>query len=177
MYRTSGCILAFFEEFNLSGSTHRLMTVNRYYYVLGDGVLLPVQLESAWCEHCQKFVAAEKILTIDEELKELSEAEYYAANPGLTRPVRLIPNVAQLEQFRLRKIWRAKRSSRAKCLVCGSTSIISIHSDSTTDIPNRGKCMVTGCGFADVPDKPVDEYFNSEGDRIDFPSPLAHRRM
>lgn len=155
-------------EFTLAGQTHGLAIANRRFYVLEDGSLLPIRVWPAWCERCQTFTAAEQILPVGEEAKELSEVEYFADRPGLIPPDRRVP-IGRLPELRLRRRWREKRLSPAKCLACGSANIIPIWPGSEVEIPARGDCVARFLGWADM-SGPPDEYYSPEGDRVAYTS-------
>jgi hypothetical protein len=159
-------------QFDLAGRTYGLAIANRHSYVLEGGRVLPIRVWPAWCERCRKFTAAEQILPIADEAKELGEVEYFAERPGLIPPDRRVP-VWQLPELRLRKTWRATRRSPAKCLGCGSVDITSIWPGPEVDVPGRGKCVVRFRGLAAL-SGPPGEYYSAEGDRV--PLSPARRR-
>ena len=159
--------------FQLAGQTHHLAIANQHFYVLEDGRLLPVRVWPAWCEHCQKFTAAEQIFPAAEEARELSDVEYFAQRPGLIPPDRHVP-IRQLPELRLRKSWRDQRRSPAKCLACGSVDITSICPGPDVDIPGRGKCVAHFRGWADVTSGPPDAYYNTEGDPVPYRPPARN---
>lgn len=164
-----GSAMASIFKFKLDGKSYSLWicATPKRSYVLEDGNLLPVSLWPAWCEGCQKFVPGEQIFPIEEEDKRLDELEYFAQHPGHIPPDRYV-DIKSLPELRVRKRWRQKRVSPAKCLICGSTSITSIWPEPEIDIPGHGRCVGGPVGFADVSSEPpdVDEFFNPEGDRI-----------
>ena len=165
--------MAYSYDFDLAGQTYRLWIANRHFYVLEASGVLPIRTWPAWCEHCQKFTAAELMLPITEEAKELSEIEYFAERPGLIPPDRYVP-IRQLPELRLWKTWRETRRSPAKCLSCGSMDITSIWPVPDVEIPGRGKCVGRFTGWAEVSGGPPDGYYSPEGDPVRFT--LARRR-
>lgn len=156
-------------EFELQGKSYSLMIFYadpEHFYVLEDGSLLPVSVRPAWCEACEKFVAGEHIRSMEEEERELEELEYFAQHPGHIPPDRHV-NFQKLPGLRERKKWRRKRTSPAKCLVCGSASIKSIPPESEVEIPGRGKCAGGFRAFADACcDGEHRKLFTPEGDRV-----------
>lgn len=157
-------------EFQLEGKSYSVMLFfaePEHFYVLDDGSLLPISVWPAWCESCQRCVAGERILSIEEEDKQLEEFEYFAQHPGHIPPDRSV-SLWNLPELRVRKKWRRSRTSPAKCLVCGSAFIISTCPNLEAEIPGRGKCVGHFSGWADAcrDGGPSKELFTPEGDRI-----------
>lgn len=155
-------------EFQLQGKTYSLMIFYaepEHFYVLEDGSLLPVSVRPAWCESCQKFVPGEQIFPIEEEDTRLEELEYFAEHPGHIPSDRDV-SLRNLPERRVRRKWRHKRTSPAKCLVCGSASITLIWPGSEVEIPGRGKCAGGFSGFADAYNGGRKELFTPEGERV-----------
>lgn len=150
--------------FELAGQQHSLSIVGNYFYVLGNGITLPILVWPAWCEACRRFRAAERVPTIAELGEELRELEYFARCSGHIPPDQHVA-VWKLPELRVRLPWRAGRVAPAKCLTCGSTAITSIWPGPEVEIPGQGICTAGFDGWLDAV-YVADHYFTPEGDPI-----------
>src|SRR4051812_7799503 len=116
--------MAWFTEFRVDDETEPYMicffsTLN---YRLPDKSLLGVEQEVVWCEGCRSFGSAEVIPTIEQLNERIQELQtptqkllfLFGSERAMSRAI---------DELRTRLTWRASRTSPARCLACGSTSI------------------------------------------------------
>ncbi len=146
--------MAYMIEFRADGESdsHIVCFFITLKYRLADDSTLCIDQEAAWCKHCQRFVTAERVPSLEEleqfihELEAPTQKHYFIF--GSKEGIRA--GIVQLEtQLR----WRRNRESAARCLSCGSTDVMPVRFDENRSFFLHGKRFVeVDQGFADTRD-------------------------
>ena len=117
-------------------------------YQLDDGVSLSVEQTGAWCYDCSMVVAAEHVpslAALDARIANLDDPNHILL-VGIGR--------AALDRERIalpiRRSWRSRRESPARCLECGSTDIFALDANDCTEPRHNKRFRVTSSGHASM---------------------------
>lgn len=151
------------------------------YYRLPGGAKITVYSVPAWCERCVKVIHGEQIESVDAIDKRIADLERLAAEirGEMTRPPLPAPDAPgdrhqqeQIAELKLRREWRARRSSPPKCLTCGSTVIVPLDDGKTMRITGGSvRCDFTGIGDTASHMR----FYSPEGDLIERDQPTYWR--
>ncbi len=162
---------ALYELRNLPQGTSKTLVGSRgNYYEFEDGSRIDVHSAPVWCRRCGDFVDGEVIESleeIDQQLADLEnpKTELYAwtrnTGPGSKGTFRRLW-VAKTQE---RRRWRARRVSPPRCLLCGSTDIVSLPCDVEVPDPRgTGVVVLTVTGHCSTWFN--EWFFSPEGERI-----------
>src|SRR5262249_24485881 len=115
------------------------------YYQAADGSRQMISEQAAWCQTCQRVVAAEDLRPLPDLERDLAalqrgSGQLYDWLRALAIPVER--EIAELERT-LR--WRRQRASHARCLECGSAAIAPLPSEGETVHPGNGRRITVRC--------------------------------
>jgi hypothetical protein len=99
------------------------------YYQLADGSTQMIEEQAAWCETCGRITAAEQPRPLPDLERELAELRSGSGPMHDWLRALDIPVEREVGELEERLGWRGQRSSSARCLECGSETIVPLPSE------------------------------------------------
>jgi hypothetical protein len=162
---------AFYEiRYLLQGTTEEFPGSRGNYYELEDGSHIDVRSRPVWCRRCGDFTDGESIESLDEIDRQLADLVdprselYRLAQRSLIRPRGRFRR-HWIELTKQRRQWREQRLSPPRCLLCGSTDLVSLPEG--VEVPNpRGAGTVVLSVIGHCSTWFNEWFFTPEGERI-----------
>ncbi len=114
-------------------------------YRIADGSVHLIDEQAAWCEKCQRLVAAEHLQSLPDLERELAELKSGSGQMCDWLRALDIPVEREIAELEHKLVWRRQRASSARCLECGSEAIAPIPSEGGTVHPGNGKRIRVRC--------------------------------
>lgn len=154
------------------GSTRDFCGSRGNYYRLTDGSEIELRSWPVWCVRCGDVTHGERLESVEEIDRKIARLERLAdeIRREMSRPPPPAPGARgdrfereQIGQLRQRRAWRERRRTPPRCLVCGSTGIVSLEGGRAVHA-GRGTVVCQIVGMCSTSDNMW--YFTSEGERI-----------
>jgi hypothetical protein len=150
------------------GTTEEFAGSRGNYYEFEDGSRIDVWSRPAWCRRCGDYTHGESIESLDEidqQLRDLEDPQselYQFIQRGVSKG-RF--RRRWIEMIKQRRRWREGRVSPPRCLLCGSTELVSLPEG--VEIPNpRGTGTVVLNVIGHCSTWFNEWFFTPEGERI-----------
>jgi hypothetical protein len=152
------------------GTTDEFAGSRGNYYEFEDGSRIDVRSEPVWCRRCGNYTHGESIESLDEIDRQLADLEdphselYRMTEASLSGPGGRFRR-HWLELTEQRRRWRERRISPPRCLLCGSTELVSLPKG--VEVPDpRGAGTVVLRVIGHCSTSFNEWFFTPEGERI-----------